>query len=234
LVDFGLFFVESEGLGWDEGFVGVGVAADFEVDEFNPAFFGESFEGRGCGGAAEVGDGDGLVGDGEEWENLVLSFGPFGEGGKFFFGGRIFENGSAAGFGGAFFAPDGGGDEGADDLLEWGTVVGGDPFGELKKGRGDEGFGIDEVGEEAEGEVVLGLVGYPEDGAGGGAIAERNTDATSGKDIEVIRDGVIEDELGGAVDENAGGEGHGVLVIGCWLFWGKLRRGHLFTRGGSV
>jgi len=45
LVDFGLFVIQGEGLGGDEGFVGVGVAADFEVDDFDEAFFGEGFEG---------------------------------------------------------------------------------------------------------------------------------------------------------------------------------------------
>jgi len=76
-VDFGLLVVEGEGLGGDEGFVGVGVAADFEVGDFDPAFFGKGLEGSGGGGAAEVGDGDGFVGDGEEGDDLVLAFGPF-------------------------------------------------------------------------------------------------------------------------------------------------------------
>jgi hypothetical protein len=62
-VDFGLLLIQSEGLGGDEGFVGVGVASDFEVDEFDPAFFDEGFEGSGGGGAAEFGDGDGFVGN---------------------------------------------------------------------------------------------------------------------------------------------------------------------------
>lgn len=45
LVDFGLFVIQGEGLGGDEGFVGIGVAADLEVDDFDEAFFGEGFEG---------------------------------------------------------------------------------------------------------------------------------------------------------------------------------------------
>jgi len=207
---FGLFVVEGEGVGGDEGFVGVGVAADFEIDDFDPAFFGEGFEGCGGGGAAEVGDGEGGGGDGEEGDDLVLAFGAFGEGGQFFFGRGIFEDGGAAGFGGALFAPDGGGDDGANDLLERGAVVGGDPFGEFEERGGDEGFGVDEVGEEAEGEVVfVGFdLGDAKDGAGGGAIAEGDADAAAGEDLEVVRDGVVEDEFGGAVDENACGEGH--------------------------
>lgn len=41
LEDFVLLWVEGKRLGGDEGFPGVGVASDFEIDEFNPAFFGE-------------------------------------------------------------------------------------------------------------------------------------------------------------------------------------------------
>ncbi len=213
-VNFGLFVVEGEGLGGDEGFVGIGVAADLEVDDFDPAFFGEGFQGSGGGGATEIGDGDGLVGNGEEGDDLVLSLGAFGEGGEFFFGRRVFEHGGAAGFGGAFFAPDGRGDDGADDLFEGRAVVGGDPLGELQERRGDEGFGIDEVGEVAEGEVALGLVGNTEDGAGGGAVAQGNANAAAGEDVEIVGDGVVEDEFGGAVDENAGGERH---ALGDWV-----------------
>jgi len=68
---------------------------------------------------------------------LVLSLGAFGEGGEFFFGWGIYKDRGAAGFGGAFFATDRGGDDGADDLLEGSAVVGGDPFGELKERGGD-------------------------------------------------------------------------------------------------
>ena len=41
LEDFVLLWVEGKRLGGDEGFSGVGVTSDFEIDEFNPAFFGE-------------------------------------------------------------------------------------------------------------------------------------------------------------------------------------------------
>jgi len=101
-------------------------------------------------------------------------------------------------------------------LLKWGAVVGGDPFGEFEEGWGDEGLGIDEVAEEAEGEVALGFVFDSEDGAGGGAIAKGDADAAAGEDFEVFRDGVVEDELGGTVDENAGGERHFEMVSGEW------------------
>jgi len=101
-------------------------------------------------------------------------------------------------------------------LLKWGAVVGGDPFGEFEEGRGDEGLGVYEVAEEAEGEVALGLVLDAEDGAGGGAIAKGDADAAAGEDLEVFRDGVVEDELGGTVDENASGERHFEMVSGEW------------------
>ncbi len=222
---FGLFVVEGEGLGGDEGFVGIGVATDFEVYDFDPAFFGEGFERSGGGGAAELGDGDGCGGNGEEGDDLVLALGAFGEGGEFFVAGGLFEDGGAAGFGGAFFATDGRGDDGADDLFERGAVVGGDPFGEFEEGGGDEGFWIDEVGEVAEGEVALGLVLDAEDGAGGGAITEGDADAAAGEDFKVFRDGVVEDELGGAIDEDASGEGHGGMVIGeCGIVKGGDRK----------
>jgi len=106
LVNLGLFSVEGEGIGGDEGFVGVRVASDFEVDKFDPAFFGKGFEGSGGGGAAEVGDGDGFVGDGKESDDLVLAFGALGEGGEFFFGRRIYKDRGTTGFGGGFFATD--------------------------------------------------------------------------------------------------------------------------------
>jgi len=41
----------------------------------------------------------------------------------------------------------------------------------------------------------LGLIGDAEDGASGGAVAERNANAAASKDVEVIGDGVVEDEL---------------------------------------
>lgn len=113
----------------------------------------------------------------------MLAFGAFGEGGEFFFGRDFFEDGGAAGFGRAFFAADGGGNDGADDLLEGGAVVRGDPFGEFEEGGGDKGLGIDEVSEVAEGEVALGLVGDAEDGASGGAVAQRDADAASREDF---------------------------------------------------
>jgi hypothetical protein len=62
----------------------------------------------------------------------------------------------------------------------------------------------------------LGLFGNAEDGAGGGAVAEWDADAATGEDVEVSRDGVVEDELGGTVDENAGGERHGNGQMNDW------------------
>jgi len=125
----------------------------------------------------------------------VLALGALRHGGEFFLGGCLFDEGGAGGFGGPFFTTDGGGDEGADDLFEGGAVVGGDPLGELEEFGGDEGFGVDEVGEVAEGEVALGFFGDAEDGAGGGAIAEGDADAAAGEDGEVFRDGVVKDEF---------------------------------------
>lgn len=125
----------------------------------------------------------------------MLAFGAFGKGGEFFLGRGLCEDGGAAGFGGAFFTTDGRGYDGADDLLEGRAVVGRDPFGEFEKGGGDEGFGVDEVGEEAEGEVSLGFIGDAEDGTGGGAVAKGDADAAAGEDFQIFRDGVVEDEF---------------------------------------
>lgn len=61
----------------------------------------------------------------------MLTFCAFGEDGEVLFGGRLVDERGAAGFTGAFFSTDGTGNNGADDLLKRGSVVGSNPFGEL-------------------------------------------------------------------------------------------------------
>ena len=97
-------------------------------------------------------------------------------------------------------------------MFERSAIVSGDPFGELEEFGGDEGLGVDKVGEVAEGEVSLFSFGNAEDGAGGGAISKRNTDAAAGDDGEALRNGVVEDELGRPIDENTSGKRHGWRV----------------------
>lgn len=116
--------------------------------------------------------------------------------------------GGSFGFGRGFFSTDSSGDDGADDLFKWGAVVGGDPFCKLEEWGGDERFWIDEIGEVAQGKVRFGSWPGSEDGAGSGAVTERNANAAAGEDVEVFRNGVVEDELGRAVDEDAGGVWH--------------------------
>jgi len=202
-----LFVVEGEG-GVGEDFVeavGFGVAADFFVDEFDEAFAGEGFDGGG-GAGAEFGERELLVrAVGEEGKDGVLLGRALFELGEGFFVGSVFEDDGFAGFGGVLFGANGFGEQGADDAFDTTAVVVGDPATGLEELLGDEGLGVGEGVEGAQGEAeVLGFDDL-EDGAGGGAVAQRYADATPGDDGQAIGDGVVEDELGRAVDEDAGG-----------------------------
>ena len=155
----------------------------------------------------------------EEGKDGVLAGGAFGElfedfGVDVLAGDGLFDR-----FFGVVFLAHRFGEEGAHDVLEGGAVVAGHPVGELEEAGGDEGVGIDEGFEGAEVELeFFGLVDA-EDGAGGGAIAEGDTDAVAGHDFEALGDGVVEDELGRTVDEDLGG-GHLWELLG-WNVWGE-------------
>ena len=123
----------------------------------------------------------------------MLTFCAFSENNEVFFGERLVDERGAAGFTGAFFSTDGAGNDGADDLLKRGSVVGSDPVSELQEFGRDEGFGIDEVREIAKGEVTFGGFVDPQYGAGSRTVAKRDTDAAAGENIQLIRDRVIED-----------------------------------------
>ena len=143
----------------------------------------------------------------------MLSFGAFGEGCQFFLGRRLVDQGGPASFAGAFLSADRAGDDGTNDLLKRGAVVGGDPFGELEKFGRDEGFGVDEIGEVAKGKVAFGSFVHAKNGAGGRPVAEGDANATAGEDFKLVRNGVVKDEFGWSVDENAGGKRHRAAPI---------------------
>jgi hypothetical protein len=49
----------------------------------------------------------------------------------------------------------------------------------------------------------------PKDGSGGVPVPKGDAHTAAREDFEVVRDGVVKDELGRSVDEDAGGERHG-------------------------
>lgn len=63
----------------------------------------------------------------------MLALGSFGELVEVFSGGWFVELSGSSGFCARFFSADGTRDDGADDLLKWGAVVGGDPFCKLEE-----------------------------------------------------------------------------------------------------
>lgn len=138
----------------------------------------------------------------------MLSFGPFGQLGEILFRWGFDKDGGFFRLGASFFAPDGSGDDGANDLLERSSVVARDPFCELQEGRGDQRFGIDQVGKEAEGEISFGCFVNTQDGPGRGPVAKGDAHAASWKDLEVFWNGIVEDKFRRPVDQDAGSEGH--------------------------
>jgi hypothetical protein len=75
---------------------------------------------------------------------------------------------------------------------------------EFQQGRGEEWFGIDQRAEwtRSKTEILHRLDG--KHSARGISIPQRHTNATSGRDGEVIRKGIVKNKLRWAVDENAG------------------------------
>ena len=189
--------------------VGFGVAADFFFYQADEALFDEGFD-RGGRAFTEVGEGHLVFRRvGEQGEDGGLLGGALVELGKDLGRRRGVEDGELADFGGVVFGADGFRQQGADDAFDPASVVAGDPAAGFEQLGGDQRFGIAERVERAEGEAEVLGGDKIEHGAVGKLVAQRDADAAAGHDRQAIGDGVVEDELGRAVDEDACG-GHRV------------------------
>ena len=209
----GLFVGQGQGGGLDQGgAVGLGVAVDGLLGQGDPAAGDQGAE-RGGGARAEVGDGDPAVrGGGQQDDQRVLARGAGGEPGELV-GGRVGgEGGEAAGLGAVVLGAHGLGQQRAHHRFHTASIVVGDPAPDLQQGGGDQRLGVVERGDLAQREPGRRLVAERQHGAGRGLRAQRDGDPAAGRHRHAVRHGVVEHQLRGAVDQDAGG-GHGGGVL---------------------
>ena len=114
------------------------------------------------------------------------------------------EHGHAAGLGGILLRAHALRQHRADDGLDTGSVVAGDPIRRPQQHRRDERLGIDQRFQLAQGEVRLLRLAGGKHGARRRFPPQGDAHAATGPHVEPRRDGVVEDELRKSVDEHPG------------------------------